>query len=97
MSCVPFLPFGLVGIGSPSGLLSTLPQQVQADRTLLVFATPKVERCDTEVLGCRSSMCAENDVEAIAHELLQKRQRLSDWRHRLQAGNDAIKQTTTTI
>ena len=50
---------GLVGIGSPSGLLSTLPQQVQSDRTLLVFATPKVERCATEVLGCRSSMCAE--------------------------------------
>ena len=51
----------------------------------------------TEVLGCRSSMCAENDVEATAHERLQKRQRLPDWRHRPQTGNDAIKQTTTTI
>ena len=30
-------------------------------------------------------------------ERLQKRQRLSDWRHRPQPGNDAIKQTTTTI
>ena len=56
-----------------------------------------LDRFTTEVLGCRSSMCAENDVEATAPERLQKRQRLSDWRHRPQPGNDAIKQTTTTI
>ena len=33
-------------------------------------------------LNVSPSMCAENDVEATAPQRLQKRQRLSDWRHR---------------
>src|SRR3954470_14527968 len=35
---------GLVGVGPPAGVLSTLPQQVQPDRAVLVGSGEEVER-----------------------------------------------------
>ena len=53
----------LVGIGVASDLLSSVPQQIQPDRALLVLTSEEVERRDTEVLDNRRKMRSTDEVE----------------------------------
>ena len=53
----------LVGVGDPSGVLSSLPQQVQPDPTMLVNAGAEVERGVTELPGGGAAMRPTDDLE----------------------------------
>src|SRR5512135_476154 len=59
---------GLVGVGDPLGVLSSVPQQIQSNRTVLVSPGEEVERCVTERPEGGSAMRPADDLEGIASD-----------------------------
>ena len=57
---------GLVGTGDPAGILSTVPQQIQSDRAVLVVVAKEMERRVAELLGSDPGVRVTDDLEGEA-------------------------------
>ena len=87
----------LVGVGDPAGVLSSVPQQVQPDRTLLVGAGEEVERRVTELPEGGPAMRPADDLEGPASDRETPPRRVSRRRSSRRQGDEAVRGSTGTI
>ena len=87
----------LVGVGGPPGVLSSLPQQVQPDRTLLVGAGEEVERGVTELPGGGAAMRPADDLEGPAPDREVPRGRVSRRCSSRRQGDEAVRGSPATL
>ena len=78
-------------------LKSTLSQQMQSNRAMLVIVAEKVERSLADMLASRSNVCLAYDLERHASKHCSRGRKLPDWCHSAKKRNERDQQANHSL